>query len=196
MPDQNHYSVLLIVDRSASILPFRGPMVRGLREVVAGQAGESGLVTMSVVEFDSEIEVTHILESPERVDFTLRPRGRTALYDAIGLAILHLRDAISDLPEHARPGGVQVVLITDGRENSSTEFSLAEVRRLVRHQREKHGWRFMFLGANQDAQASGAHLGFGDENIAFEPDSEGVTLMTQTIARSISVRSASSSIEL
>lgn len=49
----------------------------------------------------------------------------------------------------------QVVVVTDGEENSSHEFDLDAVRALVAHQKEQYSWDFMFLGANQDAVLSG-----------------------------------------
>jgi hypothetical protein len=182
--DPSHYSVLLIVDRSASILPFRGPMVHGLREMVLEQANGPGLgtlTTITVVEFDSDVEVTYVLADPALVRFGLHPRGRTALYDAIGHGIFTLREAIAELPEHARPAGVQVVVVTDGAENASVEFTEQKIRQFVKHQRKTHGWRFMLLAANQDASVTGTRLGFDDDNFTFVADAEGATLMTQTI---------------
>ena len=43
------------------------------------------------------------------------------------------------------------VIITDGMENSSCEYSYDNIRSLIEEQKNKHNWEFIFLGANIDA---------------------------------------------
>ena len=50
-----------------------------------------------------------------------------------------------------------LVILTDGLENAS-ETSSADVRKLI-HAREKRGWEFIYLGANQDAWAESQRIG-------------------------------------
>ena len=100
------------------------------------------------------------MASPDEVDIRLIPRGSTALYDAVGQSVVHFGELLEAMDEDARPGTVQVIVVTDGEENSSKEFSAAEVKRLVTQQTETYSWGFVFLGANQDAVLTGATLGF------------------------------------
>ena len=44
------------------------------------------------------------------------------------------------------------VIITDGMENASCEFSHAMVKSMIEHQKTKYSWDFIFLGANFDAE--------------------------------------------
>ena len=62
-------------------------------------------------------------------------------------------------PEQDRPGKVIIVVITDGLENASREWTRDGVRRLVRQQREDYAWEFVFLGVNFDAVAEAGRLG-------------------------------------
>lgn len=57
-------------------------------------------------------------------------------------------------------GTVMLLVYTDGGENSSVEFDADAVKRLVKG-REKKGWEFIYLGANQDAWSVGGSMGIG-----------------------------------
>ena len=43
------------------------------------------------------------------------------------------------------------VIITDGEENASREYSAAEVKEAIQRKKSRYGWEFIFLGANIDA---------------------------------------------
>ncbi|MAP93320.1 MAG: hypothetical protein CMK07_00060, partial [Ponticaulis sp.] len=78
------------------------------------------------------------------------PRGMTPLFDAIGRVVAL---AETDAPEKA-----VIVIMTDGKENSSREFSRGNVRQAL-DRIEKKGWEVVFLGAEfasfGDADAAG-----------------------------------------
>ncbi len=186
MNDRSHYSLVLVIDRSSSIYPFRSAMLRGLQDVIDRQATSPGTSTISVVEFDEQIEVTHVLQDPRNVRLTLDAGGRTALHDGLGVAIVTVHEAIERLPETDRPWRTQVVLVTDGSENASHQYDLATIRALVARQRSQYGWRFMLLAANQGSDLTGASLGFGDYNFAFEPSNDGVTSMARNLCTHLS----------
>lgn len=83
------------------------------------------------------------------------PNGGTNLYDAIGSTIRRVEAQLA--PQSSIPN-VLVVIITDGEENSSTEFTSEGVRELLKS-KEREGWTFLYLGANQDAWQAGSSLG-------------------------------------
>lgn len=56
-------------------------------------------------------------------------------------------------------GRVLCVVLTDGLENSSREVSPEALRAMIAD-REKRGWTFIYLGANQDAWSEGASIGY------------------------------------
>src|SRR5690606_20315306 len=68
---------------------------------------------------------------------------------------------LAALTEADRPGQVIVAILTDGLENASTRFSWQDIASRIRHQREKYNWKFLFLGANQDAIATASQIGIG-----------------------------------
>src|SRR6187551_3395488 len=171
MTDPNYTAMLLVIDRSGSMESIRDDMVGGLTAMIESQAALPGILTLDVFNFDTVIERQYSLASPAGVTIELEPRGGTALHDAIGMSVTEFGRTLAALPEHARPETVQVVVVTDGEENSSREFNGASVKKLVEQQTEKYGWDFVFLGANQDAVTAGAKLGFqADSSMTFAAD--------------------------
>ncbi|MBX3098688.1 MAG: VWA domain-containing protein [Salinibacterium sp.] len=184
MTDPNYTALLLIIDRSGSMYTIRNEMVAGLRAMLDEQMAEPGMLTVDIVQFDSIIEHTHAMADPATVTIELDPRGATALLDAIGMAVQQFGGALAALPKHARPETVQVVIVTDGQENSSQEYTDDVIRDLITHQTEKYGWDFVFLGANQDAVLTARHLGIDAESsmtYAAEPDK--VTAANKSMSR-------------
>ena len=79
------------------------------------------------------------------------PRGATPLNDAV----VH---TIRSMDKRVKKGHrAMLVVLTDGFENSS-ETSSRDVRTLIL-EREKRGWEFIYLGANQDAWAESSRVG-------------------------------------
>ena len=159
MSDSNYTALLIVLDRSGSMSSIRDDMVGGLQEMLRTHAAEPGLLTVDVVAFDDQIEVTHHFANPRDVKIDLVPRGSTALHDAMGYAVNGFGAELAALPEHARPGNVQVIVVTDGDENASKEYTAETVRKLVAKQTNQFNWDFVFLGADQDAVLTAGHLG-------------------------------------
>ena len=67
------------------------------------------------------------------------------------------------------------MITTDGIENASREFTYAKVKELIRHQQEKYGWEFIFLGANIDAVKEARNIGIRKENAHnYEASEDGI----------------------
>lgn len=126
-------------------------MEGGISALLEAQKTVPGKLTVDYVRFDTVVEHVHKFAHPEAVDVEIRPRGGTALYDAVGQTVSAFGASLRSLPEAKRPGKVIVAIVTDGWENSSREYSAAKVKEIVQHQTEKYGWDFTYLGANQDA---------------------------------------------
>ncbi|THG33203.1 vWA domain-containing protein [Naasia lichenicola] len=176
MTDSDYTALLLVIDRSGSMEAIREDMVGGLTALLREQAEEPGRMTVSVVLFDDEVKTTHRMADPADVEVWLKPRGMTALNDALGAAITEFGADLAALDEAARPGTVIVVVATDGMENSSKVWSGDDVKLLVQRQQSVYDWDFVFLGANHDAVLAGSKLGFcADSSLEFAATSEGTT---------------------
>lgn len=184
MTDPNYTGMLLVIDRSGSMARIRDDMVGGLTTMLATQAAEPGKLTVDIVTFDEEIEQQVSLGDPAKVKIKLVPRGSTALYDAIGVAVSNYGQVLEAMPEEKRPGVVQVVVVTDGKENASKEYTADAVRELVKHQTDVYNWDFVYLGANQDAVLTSAALGFAaDSAMTYAPAAANVDALTTSIGR-------------
>jgi len=83
----------------------------------------------------------------------------TPLLDALGATINNTGKALSAAPEANRPDKVVFVIITDGQENASHQFSKQQVKEMIEHQAQVYKWQFLYLGANQDAFAEAGGIG-------------------------------------
>jgi hypothetical protein len=85
------------------------------------------------------------------LEYTLIPRGGTALLDSVALEIIQTGIDLAVLPEDERPEHVIFVIVTDGEENSSHHFDLEQVKEMIEEQKSAYKWEFLFLGADTAA---------------------------------------------
>ena len=112
--------------------------------------------------------------------------GCTALVDAIGDAIRHIRNVHKYIREEDRPEHTIFVITTDGMENASRRYTSDQVKAMVKEQKEK-GWEFLFLGANIDAVETASHFGIGAERaVTFVNDRAGQQLNYATVSKAMS----------
>lgn len=152
--------VTVVVDRSGSMQACQQEAENGVNHFIDEQRKQPGDCLFSLVQFDTEYEFVHKGKPIADVgQFTLVPRGMTALLDAVGRAINETGERLSAMNENDRPGLVAFVIVTDGQENSSHEFKRAQIKEMIERQQSQYQWKFTFLGANQDAFAEAAGLG-------------------------------------
>jgi hypothetical protein len=159
LTDSNYTHLLVIVDRSGSMFSVASDMRGALDSLFAEQAKVEGKCLVDYVQFDNTYEVVFTDKEVADAKAQLDPRGSTALLDAIGKASTDLGKKLKEKPESERPGLVQVVIVTDGYENASTEWDAAGVKQLIKQQEETYNWDYIFLGANLDAVAVGGTFG-------------------------------------
>lgn len=152
--------IVAIMDRSGSMQSCKKDSEGGLNAFIDAQKKQPGDARLTLVQFDTEVE-TVLASKPikEAPVCRLDPRGMTALYDAVGSTIDSLGARLAALPENERPGLVVVVIITDGGENASKDYTGEKVRAMVAHQQEKYSWKFVYIGANQDAFTEASKIG-------------------------------------
>lgn len=165
MTNRKRRHLIIVGDRSGSMWMCRVATQEGINGFFAAQALEGHLTTASLYEFDDLHDVVFEHLPLDQVPaYTLVPRNRTALLDAVAYAVNREGAWLASLPEEERPDIVIVVIATDGQENASTEFTLPEVRAMIKHQQEKYAWEFIFLGANMDAVQVGTSYGIPQYN--------------------------------
>ena len=155
--------LIFILDRSGSMTGMQREVVSGFNEMVSRQK-ELGDTRVTAVLFNQETRpLWESLPAEEclltQTDF--RPAGTTALLDAVGHTLSHTQARIDDLPE--KPQAVVMVIVTDGLENASREYTHPQVQALIRD-RQAAGWEFVFLAANLDARAEADRLGICEQD--------------------------------
>lgn len=152
--------IVVVLDRSGSMASCKTDAEGGLNTFIDQQKTAPGRANFTLIQFDDKYEVVCSGVDIRTVNhFTLVPRGWTALRDAVGKAITETGERLSKLPESERPGLVVVVIVTDGAENASTEYTQQQIHDMIKHQQEVYSWQFTFLAANIDAFAAGGDLG-------------------------------------
>lgn len=145
----------VILDESGSMADCRGATVSGFNEYLADQqtkAKENGdTVLFSLTKFNTDCHIAHLAvpieDIPALSDKTYTPGGMTALFDAIGRTLKNLEE---DLKRESEQPAVLVVIITDGQENSSKEYSQKTIVSLIEEKKKGGNFTFVFLGADID----------------------------------------------
>jgi hypothetical protein len=176
MTDPQRTLIAVLLDRSGSMETIRSDTEGGFNAFIDQQRAQSGDTRVTLAQFDTHFDVVYahrpIAEVPP---LDLQPRGMTALYDAVGRLITDVGADLAARPEHERPGNVVIVVLTDGLENSSKEWTHDAVSAAIRRQESEYSWDFVFLGANMDAVEIGQRLGFSaDKSITYAASSAGV----------------------
>lgn len=160
MTDITKTHVAALVDRSGSMQSIKDDTVGGFNAFIAKQRQQPGASTVSLYQFDTHYDIVYTgLPIADVPPLVLKPRGGTALLDAVGRTITDTRQHLAGLPEDQRPGTVIVVIMTDGEENSSREFTYPVIKKMIETQETVEGWTFMYFGADQDAIEIGTRMG-------------------------------------
>lgn len=191
MTDPNKTHITAIIDCSGSMSRLTTDTIGGFNKFIADQTALPGEATVTLILFNHQYNVVYsnknVNEVPEMTPSVYHPNGNTALYDALGRGVRDTGVALEALPERDRPGTVIVLLITDGEENSSVEFSgetgRVAVKDMVDHQIQKYNWVVVFMGANIDAKAVGGSLGIpSNMSVDFEASFDGTRALYNTIS--------------
>ena len=151
------------------------------------QSDAEGSALVSTILFDHESIVLHDrvpladVKPLTRKDYQVR--GTTALLDAIGDAVKHIKNVHKYAREEDRPQKTLFVITTDGMENASCKFSYADIKKLIEQQKEL-GWEFVFMGANIDAVEVAGHIGIDARRaVNYHADEEGTAQVFGAMAK-------------
>ena len=186
----NTAEIVFILDNSGSMGGLESDTIGGYNSFLNRQKKEGGTALVSTVLFNNESTVLHDRVSIETVqpmtekDYTAG--GCTALLDALGGAIRHIKMVHRYIRKEDIPDKTIFVITTDGMENASRRFSYRDVKQLVEEQK-KAGWEFLFLGANIDAVAAAAQYGISEDRaVRFHSDKKGTALNYEVISETVS----------
>ncbi len=157
--------ICLLLDRSGSMKGRENDVVGGVNSFLAEQKKLPDPASIAMVRFDTEGAERFRPMGPlsEAQDITLadyQPRAGTPLLDAVGTTIAKLDDDW----KAEQPERCIMVIITDGEENESHEYTKAKVKEMIESRQQSGKWAFIYLGANVDAFHEAGAMGIAGAN--------------------------------
>ena len=164
---ENFIHVCFVIDESGSMSGTEGDIIGGFKKVIDEQrALKDGKCAVSLYKFASKVNKIYMGKDVNDVEYldekSYRPGGCTAMNDAIGTAIDEIGKWLDEMDESEKPEKNLIVIMTDGEENSSVEYSFDKVKEMIKHQEEKYSWSFMYLGADISDASYAKSYGFGN----------------------------------
>lgn len=148
----------VVLDESGSMGVKQNEVIQGFNSFVEEQRAKGNKARLCLTRFNTNVGYTTAsapLTDVKPLDVeTYKPNGWTALYDAVGLALGQAKVA-------QRSGEkVLVLIITDGQENHSKNFTLRQIADKIQDA-QNHGWAVLYIGPNPDqwAQQTGTLYG-------------------------------------
>lgn len=144
-------SIYCVIDRSGSMVTCESDTIRGFNAFIGDQPQDAHITTLL---FNNSVQELYRCKNVSTIkpldSVTYRPSGCTALLDAIGHSIEIASNCTSDT--------ITMIILTDGDENASTKYTLNQINDLIK-EKKTYGWKFVFMGANQDAIHVASGLG-------------------------------------
>jgi hypothetical protein len=178
----NQTEIIVVLDRSGSMGSIAPATVEGFNKFLLEQQNSEGEAFITLIQFDDRYELNYkgmpVKEAaPLILGESFKPRGGTALLDAIGKTIEELKT----------DRDVVFVIITDGEENQSRTYKKEAINKMIESLTEEEGWKFLFLAANQDAIRTGGGLGIKASNsMTYSADDSGAINVFASVSANMS----------
>lgn len=182
--------LVFILDKSGSMAGLEKDTIGGFNALLQKQRKEPGDVRVTTVLFNQGVHLLHDRIALEGVspltESDYEVGGMTALLDAVGSTIQKIANVQKGTLQDQRADRVMFVITTDGRENSSCEYTYKKIHELIASKKSTAGWEFVFLGANIDAVATAKQFGV-DEDFAvdYHADEEGTQLKYKVLSEAV-----------
>ena len=161
-------NIICIIDKSGSMRSIVDKAIDGFNSFLKEQQNDDYNAIMSLLLFDTQFNKVFSNLKIQKVkpltNKTYIPAGGTSLLDSIGMSIDEFVDMLADTPKEERPDKTLFVILTDGEENSSTQYHSDLIKMMVNDMRENFNAEFIYLGANQDACLQAEMMGISRTN--------------------------------
>ena len=164
----NFIHVCFVVDSSGSMTSSIDDVKGGFKRIIEEQkANTKGECAVSYFDFNSTVTEVYRGKDVKEINSELNytPFGMTALMDGVGIAIDTIGKWLNSMSEDEKPEQNMIVIITDGGENFSKEYSANRVREMIKHQQDKYSWNFVYLGADLNNVKDAIDLGIATRGV-------------------------------
>ena len=166
-PEDQDLDLIVAIDKSGSMWGSEKDTMGGFNAFIEKEKNKEFNTKVTTILFNDGYEVLYERKAIEDVgELTSKEYyvgGSTALLDAIGRTITSLNSKIENK--------VLFVVMTDGMENSSIEYSKKQIKNMI----SSHSWEFIFIGADIDSYGEAGSIGFKKSRIAnYEKSNAGI----------------------
>jgi len=183
-------TIAAVLDASGSMASLLKDTLDGFNNFVEEQKQVPGEATLTLYTFNNTNNIVHeflpLKDVPPLTKENYSPNGGTALLDAVGHIVTSLGAHLAKMKEEDRPEKVIVMVVTDGAENASKNFTKEKVKQMLEHQQSKYNWEIIFAGANIDAFEEGASYGVAARSVMqYSATPQGVSSNYQNMSKSV-----------
>lgn len=154
--------VNFILDASGSMSSTKQSTINSFNEYINSLKNSNCDYKFTLTLFNSLVEKKYVgvdIKAVKDLDEeSYFPMNMTALYDAVCSTILSVKEK--------KDQKVITVIMTDGEENSSKEYTQVQMKALIQEREKKGNWSFVYLGANQDSYAVAQTYGIPTMNVS------------------------------
>ena len=191
MMKNNLTELVFILDKSGSMAGLETDTIGGFNAMLKKQQNAEGDAYVTTVLFNHDYELLHdriyVNGISVMTDEDYEVGGTTGLLDAIGFTIQKIKNVQKRTSESQRAEKVLFVITTDGMENASCEYTVENIKKMIRVQKEKYDWQFIFLGANIDAVTTVAKFGIEEDfAVDYHADEIGTQLNYEAVGEAVS----------
>lgn len=156
-------NLIFCIDSSGSMYPSTSDVVGGYQKIIDEQkAIKEGKVTVSLFTFNNEVTEHYVGKDINDIPkFEYNATSMTRMNDGIGTAIDRVGQWLYERDKNGEemPGVNLFVIMTDGMENSSKEYTLKQVQDKIKEQTEKYSWQFIYQGCDITTTKAADELG-------------------------------------
>jgi uncharacterized protein YegL len=160
----NWINLVFVIDKSGSMMTSESDVIGGFKSTIEEQkAVKDGKVTVSLYTFDTTVHEHYVGKDINDIpEFVYHADGMTAMNDGLGMAITNVGKWLYEKDKNGEemPGKTMVVVMTDGMENNSKEYTLTQVRDMIKEQTDKYNWTFIYQGTDITTTKAADDLGF------------------------------------
>ena len=184
----NITELVFILDMSGSMADMKSDTIGGFNSMLNEQKEKEGECFVTTVLFNTEYRTIHdrlpLEKVPEMTKKDYVPQSCTALIDAIGQTIDHIGNVHRYIRSEDVPAHTLFVIMTDGLENASRNYTSTKVKQMIEDRKKYSGWEFVFIGANIDAVETARHFGIHEDHaVDYFCDSEGSDVVYKSVSK-------------